>query len=607
MSIRSTRRSAFVAALLVSAACGVAVAAYSPGQSVEVREGDSWSPATFLKQEGRKFQIKYADGTEEWVAADRLRAPAAAAGGVTPPVTKTPGTGTPVTLDGPFTVIALQESNNKAPKRAAGNISVIVPPATKPSQSFTDLTPNGDTGLGDVQRLIQCVDKPGTFVATGRVAFKDEATLLCIDVNNPAATEARVLPAKHEVLAAADGGRILISRPQDFSALTLHQWEWDGQAYQLKANYTFGSNGDRDSNKAPREAVLVTPRTLLIQSGFDETYLIDLPTRRQLASAKISDLKIHPSGRYFVGRFGSDAALIRPNDLAIVAMVPNVNGSFTLDPTANYAAYNDGGGISVIRLNSKHVVGKLAGVSASRGDIELINENTLLVGDIYYDLKTGVPVWKYADERCKRALLPSGQVLWVGSTDRQSLAVMGEVPEKNATSAKTALSPDKFAITPGASIAITGDLGAFGDAAKAKQNVEKSLTNAGHKSDDTAAQYKLNFVSAAGPTEKWQTRVYQMGGPPFLREISAPSTLVTATLTRDGQTIWSREMKFGAGAIINRKANQSLEDAAAEAARPNPGTLLSLGIPGYLVAGGDGKGVRTLGESKVSRSGLGGE
>lgn len=47
---------------------------YTAGQSVEAREGDVWSPATVVAREGRRVQIRYEDGTEEWVTADRLRA-----------------------------------------------------------------------------------------------------------------------------------------------------------------------------------------------------------------------------------------------------------------------------------------------------------------------------------------------------------------------------------------------------------------------------------------------------------------------------------------------------------------------------------------------------
>lgn len=46
---------------------------YEADQSVEVREGDTWSAAKVVKKEGRRYQIRYDDGTEEWVASDRLR------------------------------------------------------------------------------------------------------------------------------------------------------------------------------------------------------------------------------------------------------------------------------------------------------------------------------------------------------------------------------------------------------------------------------------------------------------------------------------------------------------------------------------------------------
>lgn len=48
-------------------------ATFEPKQTVEVREGDIWSKATVVAKEGRRYQIKYEDGTLEWVTADRLR------------------------------------------------------------------------------------------------------------------------------------------------------------------------------------------------------------------------------------------------------------------------------------------------------------------------------------------------------------------------------------------------------------------------------------------------------------------------------------------------------------------------------------------------------
>ncbi len=62
------------------------------GQKVQVREGDTWSAATIVKHEGRRYFIHY-DGadasTDEWVTPDRIRmpgaAPAPASGSTTKP------------------------------------------------------------------------------------------------------------------------------------------------------------------------------------------------------------------------------------------------------------------------------------------------------------------------------------------------------------------------------------------------------------------------------------------------------------------------------------------------------------------------------------------
>lgn len=67
-----------VASVLLVGAASAQADDLSPGDAVEVREGDVWSPAEFVRQEGRRLQIRYDDGTEEWITADRLRG----AGGV---------------------------------------------------------------------------------------------------------------------------------------------------------------------------------------------------------------------------------------------------------------------------------------------------------------------------------------------------------------------------------------------------------------------------------------------------------------------------------------------------------------------------------------------
>src|SRR4051812_35602012 len=55
-----------------------APASFTDGQKVQVREGDTWSAATILKREGRRYLVHY-DGadaaSDEWVTTERLRLP----------------------------------------------------------------------------------------------------------------------------------------------------------------------------------------------------------------------------------------------------------------------------------------------------------------------------------------------------------------------------------------------------------------------------------------------------------------------------------------------------------------------------------------------------
>lgn len=86
---RALRLAVFAVAVCI---VGFESQAFEPtsGDAVEVREGDIWSPAEFLKKEGRRHQIRYDDGTEEWVTADRLRAVGGAGSSASEPVRDKP-------------------------------------------------------------------------------------------------------------------------------------------------------------------------------------------------------------------------------------------------------------------------------------------------------------------------------------------------------------------------------------------------------------------------------------------------------------------------------------------------------------------------------------
>jgi hypothetical protein len=598
----------FCTAVLIWSVCAVAQTPppdLKPGQAVSVREGDTWSSATLQKKEGRRYLIKYDDGKEEWVTADRLRAgDAGATGGApatpsdTPAPAKGPAAGPAVSLEGPFTQITLQPVKG-VNKRATA--PVVVKPTTRPSETFTDLSPAAGGGWGQVDDVVICPDTPNVVIAIGG-RQGDDTSLLRLDITNPSATETRVLTAKeHRVMAAADGGNWVITQPTTWGSQTMSIWEYVNSQYELRANYAFVANGE---NKRPDWARLLSPTRLLMRSGFGETYLIDLRAKRQLGYLQCGDLTVHSSGHYIVSTKDQAGIIIRASDLSIVAEAPKAQSSFCLDATGTHVAAGDSNTITVTKLANKQQVAQIAGIS-DRGPIQLLDPASLLVGgNIYYDLKTGIPVWNYKVPNGKSVLLGNGQILFVGAENGQVRASMATLPDPEAAKALKSASPDQFVISPGAKIAIAGDLNAIGNAAEVRKNLEKAITSARHKLDDNATQFKLTLTTAAGPTDKFAVREFQMQGPPVVREVDAPSTITTVVLTKDGETIWQREIKFSAQVMVMRKKEQSLEAAVAEAGKPNPGRLGGLDLPSYLVKSTQQRDVATLGESTLTNTGF---
>jgi hypothetical protein len=580
--------------LFLNASVVAALTDLAPGATRVVRAGDAWSSATFLKREGHKYDVRYADGTDEWVTIDRLRIPGA-------PLADAPASsagGAAISLAGPFTQVNLQPPAEGIAHRAS--VSIRLKPTTRPSAAFTDLTPAAGTDLGNPENLIVCADTPAIVVAVGEQR-RDDTTLLLIHTENPSATEQRTFTAHNQrVIAAADGGATILSQPTD-SSLMLHLWQYvDGQ-YQLRTNFTFVAAG---KNKRPDWATLLSPTRMLIRCDFGDHYLIDLPTHRQVACLKCDNLQVHCSGQFLLAQKDQAAVLLRPYDLAIIAQLSDHASGLSVDATATYAAVENGDDVTIIKLGTNAPTGRAVGPIA-RGRLDLLGAGDLLVeGRTYYDLKTGIPVWSYNTEGLQSTMLANGQMLYVGSINGQTAVCMGQLPDASAASALTSVSADSFLMSPGTHIAIAGDLSCFGNAATARANIEHALANAGQKADDAASQYKLTFSSAAGPTGKFSVRQLYMGSGPLIKTVDSPSTIVTAVLTKDAKEIWKQEMKFSAGPMIMVQHGETLEQAVANAGVPNAGRLNYLGVPRYIVKGAEAGKVVALGESDLTRTGF---
>ncbi len=250
-------------------------------------------------------------------------------------------------------------------------------------------------------------------------------------------------------------------------------------------------------------------------------------------------------------------------------------------------------------------MGHYPGMNTFNRGFTLLGAGEVLVnGSVYYDLKTGIPVWNYKAPETSSVYLANGQRLYVGSAGGQIgvLAVM--LPDAAATAALKDATPDKFVLSPGAKISVDGDLGIFGDGEQAKKNLTESLAASGHKLDDNSTDYKLTITSAAGETKHMSFREFGHFGPPQVHEVDAPSTDVHMVLTHASETIWKKDMHFGGGGVAMLPEGKTLEQTLSDQSHPNAGALKGLDLPSYLVKAADGAKISTLGESELTRSGF---
>jgi hypothetical protein len=185
--------------------------------------------------------------------------------------------------------------------------------------------------------------------------------------------------------------------------------------------------------------------------------------------------------------------------------------------------------------------------------------------------------------------------------------VMAILPDAKASAALKAATPDSYALSPGTQIHIEGDLNAiYGNGAAAKDNIEKSLKESGHKLVASGG-LKLEVTSKPGPTT--ERRFNEPGmhfGPPPVRVYQAPSTIVDFKLMRDNEVIWTRTDVFAMNApIVMLHGGQTMEQAIADAAKPDINRLKFLAMPSYIVKGTYSNGPATLGSSSISSDGFG--
>ncbi len=329
-----------------------AAAAFTAGQAVEVREGDSWSAASVVRREGRKYLIHYAGSdatTDEWVGPDRIRtpggtaAPAAAtpaATPATPPVTPPPAPVAPADADDPPAAPA--RPAHARPRRHGGDMfpmpDEVMPqteadrsaveatvtadppaawaaapdPAAKPAavRSFALHAPtgggdgdDGDDGRMSLQQLLPCGDGGAVvgFSSFGEKGRRVER------VGTVAAAARATLPAQSLPLSASPSGAVLVCRCKAFGfgnngrvdAYTLSPGA--AAAVPLVSFTPYPGDGTRDGTRDK-------PEDVRFAAALSDTRVVTCDLKGRLVAWDVSAASVKGVWRADVGEmhFGGD-------------------------------------------------------------------------------------------------------------------------------------------------------------------------------------------------------------------------------------------------------------------------------------------------------------
>ncbi|MBC7784769.1 MAG: hypothetical protein H7144_13105 [Burkholderiales bacterium] len=676
--------------------CNAVYGQAAVGSQIEVREGDAWTNAKVIGREGRRVQVRYDDGTEEWIGPERLRPNAGGvAGSSAPGVTVAPeNAGDPIpkpasrtfSVDQPIEIkrdgkwfpakvrqlskgwIFVSEDADErqkrwvepwalrvpgsaydidstgtrtwaakpgqvapveAPKKAAsptGDQFVIVPEDQRPPTK-EDLAGKFDRVSFDnsheppvradrtlriattqpasaefsawalrgvdnrLDTILVCTGGLKTAVASFPGSFGKSTVVIRTGLlaHNQMDTRSLQIPDIKVAAAASDGDVLLTTFEWDKN---LQWWQWSGGKYKLAANLRV----DPDDGTSITAAELVAADKAIVGVSNGTVYLVDLAKKQVITSVKCAPgakLFMHPSGQLIgVVTSSSTAMLLRSEDFSLIAEFPDASSTsnITVDSTGQWAAYvTSAGVVRVVKIDDGTQLGLLSVGAAFKGRLDLVDDKFLLVDSTTaYEIKSGIPVWIYkipADARVKP--LANGQFVIAAPGNKMASIAVASIPDQVGRVAMKSASLDRFMLVPGKAIKIEADFSAFvDDKEKASEVVNDVIRRAGMKVSENNEPFRLTLSVAPGPTEKREYMESSFYHPaPKIVAVDIPSNVLTATLSLNDQPVWTQEIRFAAGSMIQRDKDQPIQEYCNNAAIPNAGALKGLNLPSYLPIG----------------------
>jgi hypothetical protein len=636
--LKTWRWSAVTALLAVLAGAPSARAAttFTAGQAVEVRQGDSWSTATVVRREGRRYLVHCAGSdasTDQWVGPDSIRTPGGAAGA---PVPATPAptplggqqrTGDATADDGngdtpprevipPVTPDTSAVAGERPARVPEGAWSVAADPAAKPDPVGSGrlvLAPN--LSRFHVTQLLPCRDGGAIM---GFADYGDKARLVAWHGTTASAKNAASLPAVSLPMAASPSGALLVCRCHKSGSG--HNGRIDlyalpptpgGPAKPVVSFEPYGTGGGGNPGDVSFAAAVSDTRIVTCEGmgrliGWDVAAGSVTGVWRTDVGGPMhygNDVVVSPGGHWLAAAGPGGVTFVDPVDGRVLGRVDTAAAS--TDPVYDLACAPSGGTIMArgggpgqdqflvtIDVAAGRVTGTVLLPLGDRwhpdvGALACVDDRfALLNGRTLVDATTGAAVPSYRPARSMFApLAATGAGVTLIATDTRLSAQ--HVPNDAVRDA--AVSGADLALRPGMTVAL--DLRLDGLTDDQKSTVESAVRK--QLADDKfvlADQADATVVVRTEPGESHQ-RSYgrtSVGVPMFLSpggsstSMTLTDKVTRVTITQGGRTVWERKSVSTAPYSFPLKEGQSLEDGANAAIKYDPQFLISLTIPAYI-------------------------
>ena len=614
------------------ASATLAATGFEPNQPVQVREGDTWSAATVLKREGRRYLVHYANSdatSDEWVSPDRVRSPGAAASADSTAPAQAPAEPAPPrdepsptpaprrsTHDSaaakhemfpePDDLIPQTEPDRSAidqasPLESSPQWLVKLDPTTRPAAPRT-YTLRSRGGMGRdlwIKQLLPCAGGGAV------IGFSDfgEKVRFVQRVGAIASAARAALAAQSFPLAASPDGSLLVCRCNAFGFGNNARID----AYHLNSSSTpmtpFVSftpyppeNADEKGEDVRYAAALSNTRIVtcdakgrLIAWDIKPNAVVgvwEADLGRIRYGGFGSAVVLSPGGKWFAGAGENGLAFVDSADGKTLGMIPCSQhvDCLACSPTGSTLLATGEGSLTSFDVATGQATRTVALPDKMIGQMTCPADGfALFGGDRLVDATTGTVVTSFKPPLQGMTLAETGPgVTLVATVDRM---VAARIPDA-ATLKSTAGSSAALALKPGMSVAvdINVDMSAA-DKAAVDAAIRKKLVADGFVIDPSA-DTKVICRTEPGAAHEHYFAKTQFGMPVMIgtggTSVIINDKVTRCTIEQSGKTIWERKRSSGPAGSFKLNDGQSLEDGARATVTYDPQFLIGLQIPAYI-------------------------